>query len=250
MRGRVASRSAGPRARGPLGSGHLWLSLVALAILVVLAAGVGAGCGKDDPSPGSHTPTAATLTERGWDAFADGDYAQALSAFEQAIVMDAEHGPAHLGAGWAHLAGGRADEDFQAAVTRFDSAAHLGETGAEMLGGRAAAHLALGGDALPAAAADAAAAWGASPDFIFAQWPSFDAADLHLIAAFAEVARARYAEALAVADEVAPSGIDAADPGTWVVGTETCATFARAVLARLEELSESEAEQGPPGGAQ
>ncbi len=225
------------------GSGRL---LLVLALFAVASA---PGCGKDDGPSRPAPTTAAGLTAQGWEAFAGGDYTAALAAFEQAIDLDAQHGPAHLGAGWARLAGGQATEDFEAAVMSFDTAAASGETGAEMLGGRAAARLALGGAALPAAVSDAAAALDAAPDFVFAQRPSFDAADLHLIVAFAEVARARYADAMAAADGVAPSGIDPSDPSTWVVGGQACSTYAQAALARLAQLSDSECTEEPAGGA-
>jgi tetratricopeptide (TPR) repeat protein len=219
----------------PLWPVHLGL-LVGLLVLVA-----GAGCSKDGKStrPGGGA-TAETLTAQGWAAFATGEYGDALTSFDQAIAKDAEHGPAYVGAGWARLVSAQSVGDLRGAVSSFGTAAGLGETGADALGGRAAARLAIGGDDLPGAISDAAAALSAAPDFVFEYRPSFDATDLRLIEAFAQAARARYAEALAAADLVAPSGIDAADADTWVVGGETCDTFAQAVLAYLQQLSDSE----------
>lgn len=214
--------------RHPIG----WLLLVAL---------LGAGCGQDDKStrPGGGS-TAAELTEQGWAAFTEGRYDDALDSFDQAIAKDAGHGPAYVGAGWAKLESAQSDQDLRGAVGSFGTAAVLGQTGADAIGGRAAARLALGAGELSGAAADAAFALNAAPAFVFEHRPSFDADDLHLIVAFAQAACARYAEALAAADLVAPSGIDPTNPGSWRVGGETYATFALAVLAHLAALSDSE----------
>jgi len=201
---------------------------------------LGAGCGDEGKSsrPGAGA-TAVELTEQGWAAFTEGRYDDALKCFEQAIAKDAGHGPAQVGAGWTKLESAQSDHDMRSAVDSFNAAAAAGETGADALGGRAAARLALGAAEWPGAAADAAFALSAAPAFVFEHRPSFTAADLHLIIAFAHAARARYAEALAEADLVTPSGINPADAGTWLVGGEACATFAQAVLAHLEALSSS-----------
>lgn len=212
-----------------------------VAVCWLLAAVLVAGCGREDkstrPSGGA---TAAELTEQGWAAFAEGRYGEALSFFDQAIAKDAAHGPAHVGAGWARLEAAQEDQDLRDAVGSFSAAAALGQTGADALGGRAAARLALGAEELTGAAADAALALAAAPEFVFEHRPSFAADDLRLIVAFAQAARARYVEALAAADLVAPSGLDPTKPITWAVGGEAYATFAQAVLANLSALADAE----------
>jgi len=217
-----------------------WALPVCALLFIALAALAGHGCSKDDKSTHPSGATAAELTEQGWEAFTAGRYADALSSFDQALAKDAEHGPAQAGAGWAKLESAQSQENLRDAVSSFSAAVALGETGADVLGGRAAARLAIGANELPGAISDAGLALSASPDFAFEHRPSFNADDLRLITAFAQAARARYAEALAAADQVAPSGIDPADAATWVIGGEVLGTFAQAVLAYLSELSDSE----------
>ena len=58
------------------------------------------GCSSDsDPN----TPSAVNYTERGWQHYASGNYAQALLSFERAVNFDETLADAHNGIGWSHL---------------------------------------------------------------------------------------------------------------------------------------------------
>ena len=56
---------------------------------------------SDDSDP--NTPSALSQMERGWSAYASGDYPQALLNFERAINFDETLADAHNGVGWSHL---------------------------------------------------------------------------------------------------------------------------------------------------
>ncbi len=229
-----AGRATGPVRRTRRAD---WNAAVSLAgILLVTFSGL--GCSKDEENGGG--VSAAELTDQGWQAFEQADYAQALDAFAGAVAVDEEHGPAHIGLGWAGLLAAGDEDDLAAAVTSFTVAEDLGESGADLYGGRGAARLALAGDALEAGITDAWTARTLDPDFVFVHRESFDAADLALVEAFARAAQARYAEALGAAEEVAASGIDPNDAGTWIVEGQSFATLAETVLAYLQTLSNQE----------
>jgi hypothetical protein len=182
--------------------------------------------------------TPATLTAEGWVAFEAGDFDLAIRRFDAAIGLSAHYGPAYIGRGWVLLSRATTAEAFRAAVSSFDDAVRLGQTGADVHGGRAAARLALGGADLVGAVQEARAGLAASPDFVFPHRTSFDFRDLHLIAAFAEAGRGgRFSAARDEANQVEDSGIRLADPQTWTVDGVRYPTFEAAVLAWLHKLS-------------
>ena len=58
------------------------------------------GCSSDsDPN----TSSAIDYTERGWNHYKAGNYAQALLSFERAVNFDENLADAHNGIGWSHL---------------------------------------------------------------------------------------------------------------------------------------------------
>lgn len=69
-----------------------------LAMLIMLATLFGCSEDSEDDTPG-----AIAHTEKGWTAYAAGDYAQALLSFERALNFDEELADAHNGVGWSHL---------------------------------------------------------------------------------------------------------------------------------------------------
>ena len=217
---------------------HGFRRLLAVGLLIALAgacvAGVITGCGgKDKVTKPPQPPTA-----EGWAAFEAGNLAVALQKFEAAIVIDPQYGPAYTGRGWAELTQATTTEAFRAAASSFDAAVQYGQTGAEVYGGRAAARLALGGGDLGGAIQDAQAALAASPGFVFEHRNSFDARDLHLIAAFAEAGLGgAFTEARDDGDQVQASGIRLGEPQTWTVDGVGYPTFETAVLAWLQKLS-------------
>jgi tetratricopeptide (TPR) repeat protein len=204
-----------------------------------------AGCSEEGGTRAGTGPDG--LTQQGWASFEQGRAQEALTSFEAALAQDDDYGPAHLGVGWALLIQAGGEDDFRAAAGSFGAALAAGEAGSELYGGRAAARLGAGDPDLAGAVSDAWTARTLEPGFVFVHWSGFDAADLHLVEAFAQAARGRYSEALAAADALEPSGIDASKPITWVVGGRSYARYAHAVLAHLEQLAELECGEGPDG---
>ena len=215
--------------------GQLPYAMLLIALVVI-------GCGGDDSTTSPTQPsTAAENTTLGWAHFAAGQYGNALASFQAALGADATYGPAHTGMGWTHLQQATSPSAMLAAVGNFDAAAANGEAGADMLAGRAAAKLGVGGASLTGAVTDAEAALAASPGFVFAHRASINASDLRLMVAFAQVAQNNFAAALATADQMIASGIVESQPATWVVGSTTYPSFVTAVMAHLHTLSEDHA---------
>lgn len=212
-----------------------WSELLFLLIAFALI-----GCESSEKAGTGGDLTAAGLTDDGWLYFEAGYYATALDQFESAQEIDATHGPAHTGEGWARLMLAEALTEIDLAHACFGAALSNGETGAEVYGGRAALWLAadFGSQTLSSAIEDAQAARSADPAFIFDHLPSFDLTDLWRIEAYAEAASGDFPAALAAADAVIASGIDPLDRGTWVVGAASYEVFEEAVLAHLMRLSE------------
>jgi len=198
------------------------------------------GCGGDDGGSKPVVPdTAAEYTDRGWGRFEAGDLDGALSDFNAALALDADYGPAYLGRGWSNLSLAASTASMELAAAGFDSAFAHGQTGADCIGGRAAAYLGVGGnEAYISAASDALSALQLSRTFTFAHRNSYNSTDLRLITAFAHAGRNQFPDALAAADEVSNSGITEGDSETWVVGGETYNSFQAAVVAHLQALSD------------
>ncbi|HPF34863.1 MAG TPA: hypothetical protein P5571_13295 [Candidatus Krumholzibacteria bacterium] len=213
-------------------------SMLLRAALPLLAFAVMAGCGGGDGGPTPPADTAASYTADGWDAFETGDYQAANTAFLAALALNGGYGPAHAGLGWTALQSARTSTAMLAAAANFTDALNNGETGAEVSAGRAAARLGAGGVSLAGAVTDAQAARTAAPAFSFTHRAGFDVDDLRLIEAFAQIGLGNVDAALAAADLVQDSGIEAASPATWQVGTTVYGSYAAAVLAHLHALSE------------
>jgi len=215
--------------------------LVSGCVLMLMTTVV--GCGGDGGGSKPDVPaTAAAYTERGWGRFEAGDFDGALSDFDDALGLETNYGPAYLGQGWSRLSLATSNTSKQLATASFDSALAHGQSVEDCLSGRAAAYLGVGGNpSYISAISDALLALQSSPDFVFAHRNSFDATDLKLIIAFAYAAQDHLPAALSAADEVADSGIQQGDSGTWVVGGESYDSFKGAVLAHLQKLSDEHA---------
>lgn len=211
-----------------------------LPILVALMLTLGCG-GGDDDGPTAPVDTALSLTAAGWEHFTAQRHAEAAAAFESALALTAGYGPALVGLGWSRLQLAASPADFQGTVTIFDQAVAAGQTGADVLCGRAAARLALGGGALSAAVNDAQAALANAPSFRFIHRNSIDATDLRLVVAFARAAQDDLPAALAASAPIAASGIVEGQPASWVVDGVTYQSFAGAALAWLHALAEAHA---------
>ena len=215
--------------------------LATLLAACVLAALLLSGCRGDDDDSSPLTPTtpdtAAAYTTRGWERFGAANFSDALADFNAAIQLDATYGEAHTGQGWTRLSLATSPVSMNTAVVSFDNAIDNEENGADVLAGRAAANLGVGGASLDNAVDDAQAALTADAAYVFSHRTSFNALDLHLIDAFAQAARANFSEALTAADLVLDSGIEQDDAGTWVVDGTTYDSFNGAVLAHLHKVS-------------
>jgi len=108
---------------------------VTLAALVALA---GCGGGDGDGDPTGPQLTAAELTARGWTSFEAGDLNAARGDFDAAIARDDTYAPAYVGQGWARLGLAATGSGMLDATTSFTAAIVAGDTGAEVLAGRAA----------------------------------------------------------------------------------------------------------------
>ncbi len=212
--------------------------VLVLALTIILAACSG---GDDTPAAPTNPTTAGEFTTRGWQRFESNDFSGALADFNDALVLDATSGQAHAGLGWTRLQLATSAVALQTALSSFDQALTAGENGAYVLAGRSAVNLGLGGVSLPAAIADAEVAGEADAGFVFAHRASFNRADLHLIVAFAEGAQGHLPAALTAGNAVTESGISAGDSGTWSVGGVTFTSFDSAVLAFLQQLSNTHA---------
>lgn len=210
-------------------------ALVALAGLITLVW----GCGGSDPAGPSDPDTPAAYTVRGWERFEDDDFDGALSDFDAALDLTPQHGPALTGRGWTLLVRAASRTRMQEALAVFTAAMSAGEDGGDVLAGKACAR--LGSGESTTAAADAQAALVAAPGFVFAHRTSFDSNDLLLLLAIAKSSAGDLDGALAAADLIAPSGIASGSPATWVVGGVTYPSYACAVLARLQQLSDAHA---------
>lgn len=212
---------------------------VAGAVLAVLLLLAGSGCADRDRVSRPDPTTADGFTDRGWDEFEDGDLEAALADFASAIALDPAHGAAYTGQGWARMGLAGSAGDMNTAVQSFDNAEARGETGADNLAGRAAAHLGRGTAGAADAIADAAAARAAATNYTFPYRSSFDTDDLFLIEAFALASQGDFDGAVAAADEVEglSSGIVESSSATWVVDGITYPTFEGAALAWLNKVS-------------
>lgn len=219
--------------RPAIGTSALLAALLSALVIV----GCGGGGGDSTPVTPTDPTTATGFTSRGWERFEAANFSGALSDFNDAIDLDATHGPAHAGQGWARLAMATSSIAMQTAITSFGTAVANGEGGAYVVAGRAAAQLGSGGTSLDSAVTDAQAALAADASFVFSHRTSFNAADLRLIEAFAKAAQGNFSGALVAADLVLDSGIGADNSATWQVDGTSYGTFVGAVLAHLHKLS-------------
>lgn len=217
---------------------RLWLP----ALLVVLSL---VACGSDDGDGGGGTDptadTAASLTSDGWALFITGNFSNALSKFDAAIGLDAGYAEAYVGQGWTRLNLASSASEMINAVGSFNTAISLGSSGAEVLAGRAAAHLGRGTAGFASAIADAQAARTADAGFQFSHRPSIDTDDMHLVEAFAQLGQTDFDAALDAANQVVASGIDAGNASTWTVGGVDYTSYQGAVLAFLQQMSDEHA---------
>jgi len=207
-----------------------------LSILVLLLA---SGCVERERVFRTDPTDAAGFTDRGWTSFTAGDLTAAHADFVAALVEDPTYAEAHLGQGWTLLGLALSTSAMTVAGSSFDSAVSNGLDNADLRAGRAAALLGSGESA--AAIADAVSARTTAPNFVFSHRSSFGLADLFLIESFAAAAEGDLEGALAAADRISDSGIDAQNSSSWVVDGTGYSSFEGATLAFLHKMSEEHA---------
>ncbi|MEZ4653422.1 MAG: hypothetical protein R3E12_07435 [Candidatus Eisenbacteria bacterium] len=208
------------------------------ALVLTAVVLVAAGCAERKRIEPTNPTDAAGFVARGWNFFANGNFDDALADFASAIALDADFADAYVGQGWARLGRSTDSAGMLSAVQAFDDANVHGANGADVDAGRAAARLGAGGSNLSLADTAAQAALQKDASFVFAHQSSFDRRDLLLIEAFARAGQGSLSSALTAAEQIRDSGIEASNPGTWVVNGVTFPTFEAATLAFLHQLSE------------
>lgn len=201
-------------------------ALALRASVAAIALFAAAGCGSNDGvvDPGESV-------DRGWDAFAQGDYALAETHFLAALDVDSTLAEAHTGLGWSRGYDGRMDE----AAASFERAVILDTNDPDAAGGLAAVSLVSGNTAGAVSSAELALA--IDPGWAFAHRAGVDFEDLRLIIAQARSLDGEYADAQDQIDLLDPeNGLDPATPATWVVADVAYETYAEALLAELEEI--------------
>jgi tetratricopeptide (TPR) repeat protein len=196
-------------------------SFVAIAFLLAAA-----GCGSNDG-----VVDAGDSIDRGWEAFSQGDYAQAEAYFLAALDVDSTAAEAHTGLGWTRGFDGRFDE----AVVSFERAVILDTNDPDAAGGLAAAALVSGNT--EGAASSAELALAIDPAWVFPPRSGVDWEDLRLIIAQARSLDREYADAQDQVDLLDPeNGLDPENSATWVVADVAYETYPEALLAELEEI--------------
>ncbi len=203
------------------------LQLLVLLLAGLSAAALLAGCGDSESTP----PEPATVDD-GWRKFESGDYAGAISIFNEVLAEDSEENDARNGLGWAFAYSGElgsAKEQFETAIGRdsdlVDSRAGL------------SAVLLARGDT-DGAITHASEALDLGDAWSFAHATGVDQLDLHLILAQAYFRRGGddLAMAQAEADILDPSNdLDPAESSTW----NGQPTYAAALLKLIQEIEES-----------
>lgn len=209
-----------------------------LLLLIVLLGVSACGGGDDTVAPPSDPDTAAEFTVRGWQRFSSEHFDDALSDFNEALILDAGYAEAMAGQGWCGVRTATSATAMATAAAALEDALDAGESESYVLAGLAAVRLAQGGSFLPAALANAGTVLTTDPGFVFSHNTSFNAVDVRLIRAFAYAVQGEFNLALAEGDQVSDSGIDENSPSTWTVGGTDYSSFAAAVLAHLHQLSQ------------
>ncbi len=208
-------------------------------LMLILLLGVSAcGGGDDSVTPPSGPDTAAEYTVRGWQRFSSEHFDDALSDFNEALLLDANYGEAMAGRGWCGVRTATSATAMASAAAELEDALSAGESESYVLAGLAAVRLAQGGGFLPAALSHASTVLTTDPVFVFSHNNSFNAVDVRLIRAFAYAVEGEFSLALVEGDQVSDSGIDENIPSTWIVGGTDYSSFAAAVLAHLHQLSQ------------
>jgi tetratricopeptide (TPR) repeat protein len=216
-RSRLIGAGIGGRGRG---------SIVLVGLLLLLAT----AC--TDPPTDSGTTAAEELSE-GWVDFEASRFSQAAGHFQSAVNKDGSLADAHNGLGWSRAM----QENLSGAATSLQNALDRGLTTPD-----ADAGLAVVFRDTPnysQAISHAQAVITASPTYVFSHRTSIDHRDMHLVIAqsYYRLGESSFALAQAQVDILDPTnGLDPLDSGTWIVNSIVYATYAEALLKKIEEL--------------
>lgn len=209
---------------------------VALPVVLLLLA---IGCSGKGTGPQT---TAAADLAAGWSAFEAGQYTRARSHFLSAINKDGSLADAYSGLGWSHAL----LDSLGSAAIAFQNGLNRDADLTDAHAGFAVVSRDLSGNQsdLDQAIASAQAVITADAGWRFSHMTSVDYLDMHLIMAqsYYRKGGSSFSDAQAQVDILESelglgSGPDPADPGTWVVAGVTYATYAEALLMRIEEIA-------------
>ncbi len=213
------------------------LMMLAGAFALLTLFGCSSG-GDETPVVPNPPDTPAEFTTEGWNYFKVDNYDEAVTSFNSALALDNSYAEAMAGKGWCQLMQAASVLDANSSIVLFNQAQAAGENENYVKAGLAAAQLASAGDFLDDAITNAGLVLSDNPAFVFEYQITFDSRDLILIRSFAHVVVGDFELALAQSDLIQDSGIVVNDPETWVVDAIAYTSFEAAVLANLHELSE------------
>ncbi len=172
-----------------------------------------------------------SYTMIGWRHFSDGDYANALTAFETAMQGNATYGEAFVGRGWCYIR----LENLASALTDFDTGLGFDNTILVGYAGRALTHLAQ--QSYSEAIADARVVIDADSVYQFSYDTNIDHILVRLVLVQAYYATQDYESAQAQCNKIDPNnGLDPVLPGSWVVNGVTYGSYNEALLGLIQYL--------------
>ena len=201
-------------------------SIALVGLLLLLAA----AC--SDSSSGPETTAAEELSE-GWVDFEAGRFSQATEHFQSAVNKDGSLADAHNGLGWSRAM----QENLSGAVTALENALDGGLSTPDADAGLAVVYRDTPN--YSQAISHAQDVITASPTYVFSHRTSIDYRDMHLVMAqsYYRLGESNFVLAQAQVDILDPAnGLDPLDSGTWVVNSIVYATYAEALLKKIEEL--------------
>jgi hypothetical protein len=173
----------------------------------------------------------ASYVVAGWRLFGSEAYTEALTQFEQALVLNSGYAPGYIGRGWCLLRLGSvsgAREDFDAGLA-IDATLLEGYVGRSVV--------LVGLQEYTGAIADGEVVLAADPEYVFAYDGRINHELVRLVLAQAYYATQQYEQAQAQCDVLAPNnGLDPVLPESWVVDGTSYDSYLEALLALIQYL--------------
>jgi tetratricopeptide (TPR) repeat protein len=151
------------------------MKTLSLIILAVCSMNILAGCSN----PSGTAEDARSLTNKGWAFFVNGEYGEAQTKFEGAIMMDSTYAEAYNGLGWAYAM----QDLLDLARTNLERANKRDLSGPDAYAGLAPVYRDLRQPEFRLAIAAADTVLSEDPDYEFEYYPQYDYHDLYLIQA-------------------------------------------------------------------